>query len=1205
MDTKYDYQIDMSVKTSHTLILQQVSKGSRVLEFGPATGYMTRYMKNELGCQITCIEVDKAAADIARQYCDQMIVADLDDLKWGSELSGQRFDHLVFADVLEHLKDPWKVLKFAVQFLKESGSAILSVPNIGHNAVIMDLLQGKFEYRSVGLMDDTHIRFFTRQSIVQLLEKADLCPVQWLATYARPESTEFNQNYNEFPQEFRSFLENKQDAHVYQFITVSKRKDAVTPDECSYELVPDANEASSGNLQVYWEGNEGFCEAQSVRAPYVLSEGTLNCDLEIPPGIHGRLRLDPLEYPAHIEITNLKLYEKLCETSQTGLGRVLGSWTSATELVGVRPLSGLLALKHRGTKEFVSTNNDPQLLLETMPDLASNTSKILRVQLKISSDVYEPLGNEIEDALNQLSELCTLTDQQAEELETLRIQISAMNRQLGKITRSRVWPLANLILRIGRFGARARNYIFGRIAAIKQGGFVQELIPFTNIQQVTGEQFGNWEATDNDPQFLLKGPWSKGWSEISWDAAADYPLRMRLYLDRGRGFNELESIDLGVFNCNDITHYKVIVPVGFDLKGVRLDPGEVRGRFVLKNFKMLGVTRIGIFLRAINSSLREKGTFGQMLGEIGSSIAEKGIKGPWVWAKKLMLPSDNYDIWMRYTKLSEGKKETIQQRIEQLDYKPTFSIVVPVYNVEERWLRKCIDSVKAQIYPYWELCIADDASPDPRVKQVLDEYAADDSRIKVIYREKNGHISAASNSALELATGEYIALLDNDDELTPDALYENAMVLNQQPETDMIYSDEDKIDELGERFAPFFKPDWSPDTFLSQMYTCHFGVYRAEIIREIGGFRIGLEGSQDYDLVLRFTERTRNIYHIPKILYHWRTIAESTAANPNSKKYAFVAGAKAIQEALDRRGDGGSVEQVENYPGQYRVHYPVKGNPLISIIIPTRDMPKILDTCLKSVFEKTLYSNYEVIVIDNGSVQPQTFKIFNKWQQKEPIRFRTLRLDIPFNYSRLNNEAVKTAKGELIVLLNNDIEVVSPNWLEEMAGQAQRPSIGAVGSLLLYPDDTVQHAGVILGIGGIASHSHKGVDKKSPGYFGRLLIVANCAAVTGACLMVKRILYEKVGGLDEQLKVAYNDIDFCLKITQAGYLNVFIPQVRLYHHESKSRGFEDTVEKLERFHGEVNIFKTRWGTLINNDPYYNPNLTLEREDFSVAVPPRI
>lgn len=413
-------------------------------------------------------------------------------------------------------------------------------------------------------------------------------------------------------------------------------------------------------------------------------------------------------------------------------------------------------------------------------------------------------------------------------------------------------------------------------------------------------------------------------------------------------------------------------------------------------------------------------------------------------------------------------------------WQPFFSVVVPVFNVEEKWLRKCLESVLAQSHANWELCIADDASAAPHVRTVLQEYAAKDRRIKVFFRKENGGIAAASNSALRLAEGDFVAFLDHDDELTPDALAENARLLARHPEADFIYSDEDKIDEAGRTHSPFFKPDWSPDTFLSQMYTCHLSVYRRTLIQKVGGFRGGFEGSQDYDLVLRLTELTTRIFHIPKILYHWRTLPQSTAANASAKGYTHDSGLEAVKQAVRRRGAAGWVEPVENFRNLYRVHYLVAGEPLISILIPVRDQTGLLSSCLSSIFQST-GANFEVIVLDHGSSRKETFRLFAYWKEREPGRFRVERMAVPFNLAKLINFGVRKARGEFIQLLSSDIVVRTANWLTEMAGFAQRPAAGAVGAKLLYQGSVVQHAGIILGIRGLVGHSHRGL-ADGPGY---------------------------------------------------------------------------------------------------------------------------
>jgi len=559
-----------------------------------------------------------------------------------------------------------------------------------------------------------------------------------------------------------------------------------------------------------------------------------------------------------------------------------------------------------------------------------------------------------------------------------------------------------------------------------------------------------------------------------------------------------------------------------------------------------------------------------------------------------------YELWMkRHTPTQHGLRD-FAAMVRVFADKPLISIVMPVYNPPVEFLREAIASVMAQVYPYWELCIADDASPDPQIREILEEYAQADERIKVMFREKNGHISRSSNSALELATGEFVALLDHDDVLAPEALYEMVLMLNKHPEADMIYSDEDKIDENNQRKYPFFKPDWCPDSFLSRMYTCHLGVYRRSLITEIGGFRVGFEGSQDYDLVLRLTEKTNNIFHIPKVLYGWRLHEQSASCGTEAKPYAYEAARRAIAEALERRQEAGTVTQPPGYPAHYIVRYKISTYDLVSIIIPTRDLGRDLNQCLESIFGKSTYPNFEVIVIDNGSTEPYTEKVINTWLNQEPERFRCYTYGIPFNYSKLNNFGVTKAKGKYLLFLNNDTEVITPDWIEAMVEQAQRSAIGAVGVKLLYPDDTIQHAGVVIGLGGGAGHGHKGFSATDAGYHQMLLDINNYTAVTGACLMCRREVFDTVGGFNEEhLAIAFNDVDFCLKIVSAGFRNIWLPHAVLYHYESKSRGYEDTPEKVRRFGKELAYLQEHWKSFIERDPCYSVNLSLGYEDFRI------
>ena len=559
---------------------------------------------------------------------------------------------------------------------------------------------------------------------------------------------------------------------------------------------------------------------------------------------------------------------------------------------------------------------------------------------------------------------------------------------------------------------------------------------------------------------------------------------------------------------------------------------------------------------------------------------------------------ENYDFWIDVHE--DYDKKAIIEEIKAFTYKPKVSIVMPVYNVEEQWLRACVESVRNQYYENWELCIADDNSSEAHIKPLLEEFKMLDSRIKVVYREENGHISEASNSALAIATGEFVGLLDNDDTLADFALYEVVKLLNEHPEADLIYSDEDKLSEDNKRSQPFFKTDWAPDILLATNYICHFGVYRKNIIDEIGGFRKGYEGAQDYDLVLRFTEKTDQIFHIQKILYHWRMISNSTAVNPDSKGYAFEAGLKSLEDALERRGIKGTVSHGA-FPGVYNIEYEIVNNGLVSVIIPTRDNAADLKACIDSIYEKTIYENFEIIVADNGSEKEETFKLFEYYTKKYQDQFKVVRIDMPFNFSKINNLAVQESKGEYLLFLNNDITVITKGWMKRMVSYAQQQHVGAVGAKLYYPDNTIQHAGVLLGMGGVAGHGHVGYPRGDYGYFGKLVTTNNYSSVTAACMMVKREDFDRVNGFEEKLTVAFNDVDFCLKLYEAGKYNVWLHNVELYHYESKSRGAEDTYSKYKRFNSEIKYMKDHWLKYIKNDPYYNRNLTRVDGNYAICV----
>lgn len=559
---------------------------------------------------------------------------------------------------------------------------------------------------------------------------------------------------------------------------------------------------------------------------------------------------------------------------------------------------------------------------------------------------------------------------------------------------------------------------------------------------------------------------------------------------------------------------------------------------------------------------------------------------------------DPYEQWILKNEPDAAGLKAMALESRSWNYRPMISILTPVFNTREDDLVRCIESVLSQTYGNWELCMADGESDRPYIKKIIEKYAAKDNRIKTAFLPMNLGIAGNSNEAVNIATGDYAALLDHDDMLAPFALHEVVRLLNEDPGLDFIYSDEDKVTEKGERrYEPFFKPDWSPDTFLSYNYICHFSVIRMPLVEKVEGFRVGFEGSQDYDLFLRVVQKTNKIRRIPKILYHWRAVSGSAASELTAKPYAMDSAKRAIKDHLNVQGV--EAEVVDGlFPTSYRVKYKIRPNQKVSIIIPTRDNVHLLKQCVTSVIEKTDYEDYEIVIVDNQSQEKETIEYLDEIKERKQIR--VLPYDKPFNFSAINNYAVKSTDADNLLFLNNDTEVISPGWLSAMLEFAQRENVGAVGAKLLYPDGTIQHAGVIVGIGGVGNHAHLGFPRTSHGYFGRVSVIQNMSSVTAACMMLRKKVFLEVTGFDESISHAFNDQDLCMKIRERGYLIIYTPFAELYHHESASRGKEDTPEKLKRFWSEVALFKHRWKHILEaGDPYYNPNLTLESPDFKI------
>ena len=606
--------------------------------------------------------------------------------------------------------------------------------------------------------------------------------------------------------------------------------------------------------------------------------------------------------------------------------------------------------------------------------------------------------------------------------------------------------------------------------------------------------------------------------------------------------------------------------------------------------------KIRSYLRTVNRFV--KSIFNkQYVKEQITKIKEKGWRVTWIEMKRYMImgtaaePEEFYQIWINKNEPNEEELE--KQKDIKFEINPKISIIIPMYNTPEKFFKELVDGLIEQTYPNWELCLAD-GSPEKNEK--LEKIYKKDERIKYKFIGENKGISGNTNAALELATGDFIALLDHDDLLPKFSLYEIVKCINKNPDVDFIYTDEDKFEELGgKRYDPYFKSDFAPDTLRANNFICHFSVFKKELMEELGGFRSEFDGAQDYDIILRMSEKAKKIIHIPKVLYHWRVHALSTAkSGGTAKPYAYEAGIKAVQAHIDRIGLKGEVVSG-NTLGTYKVNYEIKGNPKVSIVIPNKDYASTLKVCLKSIKKLTTYENYEIIVVENNSEEQKTFDYYDEIDGKDKIKV----VKYPkkgFNYSKIINYGVANSDGEYIIQLNNDTELITPNWIEEMLGFAQREDVGGVGAELFYPDKSIQHAGIIIGIGGVAGHVFRNIPHGMHGYFSKDAMIQNMSAVTAACIMASRKMYETVGNMDEKFEVAFNDVDFCLKIREQGKLIVYNPYVQFIHYESKSRGFEDTLEKQKRFKGEVERFQKKWEKILKDgDPYYKIKKRLDND----------
>ena len=794
------------------------------------------------------------------------------------------------------------------------------------------------------------------------------------------------------------------------------------------------------------------------------------------------------------------------------------------------------------------------------------------------------LARQVEAQEHAISSLGSDLEQRRRELLKSHGQLEDREHLLYRITSSRGWRALNgyrqlkhrVLLPVYRMGELWNTLV--------RPGYRPDLQPISELRWL--HDVGVWESTDRDPQFNLSGRWPEGWAEVTLDVEAESAVvgHARLYVDRGAGFSERESYDLGAVGGRR-TRY---VWLGPDVIAVRLDPFESAGRFRIPTLTLrrvparrarnLGVAEAG------SSGARQEGSVSPQTSQtIADAVAPDAFVVP-----RAVAP---YEAWLEVNEWNARRAALLGERLSTMTEPLLLSVVMPVYDPAPAILDKAIASVAGQVYPHWELCIADDASTDPAVGETLRRWAEREPRVRVSFRDVNGHVSRATNTAAEAARGEFLALMDQDDEITPDALAEVALYLAEYPDTDVLYSDDDKIDAQGRRFAPQFKPDWSPELLLSYMYWSHLLVVRRRLFIEAGGLRVGYEGAQDYDFALRVAEVTDRVGHLPKMLYHWRALPGSTAVSGNAKPESFGAGLRAVQEALDRRGVGAVAHQpdwaLRAGRGIFAHEFPAEG-PRVAVIILTKHELAVVKTCLESL-ARTTYKNYEVVIVDNGSDDAETLEFLGQTPH------RVLGIPNPgerFNVAAMNNRAVEETDAEYVLFLDDDTEVVAPEWLSQMVGYLGLPGVGAVGARLRLPDGRLHHAGIVHGYDhGLAGPAFKRLPGSGQGYLSFAMVARNYAAVTGACLLTRRELFVALGGFDAQsFAVAYHDVDYCYRLRAAGYRVVYCPTAELIHHEGASRGFADNP-------AEPAAFRRKYGG--RRDPFYHQNLSLQHELFAV------
>lgn len=1075
---KYDFDLSLDEHTSIGKILNQIEDNSKVLEFGPGNGRMTKYLIDEKHCDVSIVEFDEELYNFVMQFAQDGFLGNIEEYNWTKYFKQNEFDYVVFADVLEHLSDPEKTLEQVIPFLAKNGKILISFPNIAHNSVLIDLFNNKLNWNKYGLLDATHNTFYTQAGFESLFKKLGLNIAVEDYTYSQVGQNEIESSYEDLPVTTIYDFKNRLFGEVYQYF---------------YSLTLEPVDKPIRKLPE----NSNFVE--HVRVEYTYPDRTESSILLLNNHT-GESKNMTLEVPE--TVVRVKFFP-------------------STESSIVRFKSTVKEKELRSIETNALWKNDGIYVFEDANGYFLIDGKYVANQ-KLSLEFDFLFEGQFTDVQNQIVHYSVKQKQEVEKLQAELIETEKKNND--KV----------------QFMAERYNEV---VASTKNSGW---LIGSTTPKKERDALITlNIETVENDQE--LNQAIIKGWG---FSNKTKEPLRFALQSNEGAFYKVTAIKRQDVIDINELPDGE---EYGFII--------EIENYQIDKMVHLIITTTNDekVYLPVNRYNLAELGLLKRSRVMLGA-IRRKGIVGAFRAYKERNSQQDAYEKWILLNEQYDNEK--IKQQMDQWEFLPKISIVIPVYNVEEKWLKVCIKSLQDQFYLNWELCIADDASSKEYIKPLLEEFMSMDDRIKVVFREQNGHISEATNSALGIATGDYIGFMDNDDELAPNALYEVVNALNQDKEIDFIYTDEDKISTRGKRFDPFFKPEWNEELLFGHNYITHFVVVKRELVlQKVGGLRDEFNGSQDYDFVLRATEAATKIYHIPKILYHWRTVETSVAFDPQSKEYAYIAGQRAIEAALERKDIVGTVQMTKNY-GAYKVNYQFNVKPKVSIIF-VGPVEKC-EAALKRFVEKTYYNNVEFLI--PKELQSSIDQLDNR---------------IVFVEGKSLNQQVSEATGEYLAFVSEYVEPENSRWLNELMNFGQKTNVGLVGGKIINQFDTILNVGVSVDPKTKSLiYEQRGVSNKSIGYYFRPALPRELQAVTEDCMLIRKSDFEKVSGFNESLGIQLMGVDLSLKVQELSKKIVFTPYAEMV-----------AVEGICHLEGKENAKKLFdiWNQTQLTDGYKNPN----------------